>query len=187
MRCLVIKMSLFLYKILLKNLLTHTPAGPNLRLIKKNLTTKPFALSQLFIFFFCLGISSSTFAGWEVAKPVAVTSSPAQPFFQVGTPSNPPTVKSPGSFPIPNHLPTLSKPTPLYAISVSGSLKENIERIMERYHWKVIWKAPFDYNFDGRVTGSSLPNVMEKLLKPFPLQAQLFMSNHIMTIVPRKV
>ncbi len=69
---------------------------------------------------------------------------------------------------------------------MSGSLKENVERIMDRYHWKVIWKAPYDYNFDGRVTGTSLPNVMEKLIKPFPLQAVLYMSNRTMLIEPRK-
>jgi hypothetical protein len=73
----------------------------------------------------------------------------------------------------------------VYAISVSGSLKENLIRIMNRYHWKVIWKAPYDYNFDGRVTGSSLPNVVEKLLRPFPLQAVMYMSNHTMTVVSR--
>jgi len=75
----------------------------------------------------------------------------------------------------------------VYAISVSGSLKENIERIMDRYHWKVVWKAPYDYNFDGRITGTSLPNVMEKLLRPFPLQGVLYMSNRTMTVVPRNV
>lgn len=74
---------------------------------------------------------------------------------------------------------------PLYAVSISGSLKENLERIMTRYHWKVIWKAPYDYNFDGRVIGGSLPNVVEKLLQPFPLQAVMYMSNRTLAIVPR--
>jgi hypothetical protein len=92
-----------------------------------------------------------------------------------------------GSAAFPNQFASLGKPAEIYAISVSGSLKENIERIMDRYHWKVIWKAGYDYNFDGRVTGTSLPNVMEKLLKPFPLQAVLYMSNRTMTIEPRKV
>ena len=68
-----------------------------------------------------------------------------------------------------------------------GSLKENIERIMDRYHWKVIWKVSYDYNFDGRVTGSSLPSVIEKLLQPFPLQAVMYMSNRTMVVIPRKV
>lgn len=91
-----------------------------------------------------------------------------------------------GGAAFPNKLQNLGKPAEVYAISVSGSLKENVERIMHRYHWKVVWKAPYDYNFDGRVTGTSLPNVMEKLLKPFPLQAVLYMSNRTMTVVPRK-
>jgi hypothetical protein len=85
----------------------------------------------------------------------------------------------------PNQYATLGQPAPVYALSISGSLKENLERIMGRYHWKVIWKAPYDYNFDGRVTGASLPNVVEKLLQPFPLQAVMYMSNRTLTIVPR--
>ena len=75
---------------------------------------------------------------------------------------------------------------PIYAVSISGSLKENIERIMRRYHWRVVWKAPYDYNFDGRITGTSLPNVLQKLLQPFPLQAVMYMSNHTVAILPRQ-
>jgi hypothetical protein len=143
---------------------------------------------------FLLIIPTITSAGWQVAKPQAVT--PSQPFFQA--PTVPPahlssSVSAPISTPsysttaFPNQFATLGRPATVYAISVSGSLKENIERIMDRYHWKVLWKVPYDYNFDGRVTGTSLPNVMEKLLKPFPLQAVLYMSNRTMTVVPRKV
>lgn len=84
-----------------------------------------------------------------------------------------------------NESASLGRPSPVYAVSISGSLKENLERIMHRYHWKVVWKAPDDYNFDGRVTGTSLPNVVEKLLQPFPLQAVMYMSNRTLAIVPR--
>lgn len=124
-------------------------------------------------------------AGWQVASPER--SMPNEPFFQAGaTQASPAFVPMYGSETFPNQFASLGKPAAIYAISVSGSLKENIERIMDRYHWKVVWKAPYDYNFDGRVTGSSLPNVIEKLLKPFSLQAQLYMSNRTMTIVQRK-
>lgn len=75
--------------------------------------------------------------------------------------------------------------TEFYAISISGSVKENFERIMRRYNWKVIWKAPYDYNYDGKITGSSLPNMIEKLFQPFPLQAIMYMSNRTITVVPR--
>lgn len=123
-------------------------------------------------------------AGWEVAKPESAI--PREPFFQAGTQQNTaflPTSYSSSAFP--NQYADLGQPAAVYAVSISGSLKENIERIMGRYHWKVIWKAPYDYNFDGRVTGSSLPNVVEKLLQPFPLQAVMYMSNRTLAIVPR--
>ncbi len=123
-------------------------------------------------------------AGWEVARPESAI--PREPFFQAGTQQNTaflPTAYSSSAFP--NQYADLGQPAPVYAVSISGSLKENMERIMGRYHWKVIWKAPYDYNFDGKVTGSSLPNVIEKLLQPFPLQAVMYMSNRTIAIVPR--
>lgn len=134
---------------------------------------------------FLIIIPTVAFAGWQVAKPEATV--PNEPFFQAGYQQSNAFAPSYGSGAFPNQFANLGRPTAVYAISVSGSLKENIERIMDRYHWKVIWKAPYDYNFDGRVHGSSLPNVMEKLLKPFPLQAVLYMSNRTMTITQRKV
>ena len=134
---------------------------------------------------FLLTIPALAFAGWQVARPAA--SVPNEPFFQAGYQQNNAFAPTYGSSAFPNQFANMGRPAAVYAISVSGSLKENIERIMDRYHWKVIWKAPYDYNFDGRVKGTSLPNVMEKLLRPFPLQAVLFMSNRTMTISPRKV
>lgn len=126
-------------------------------------------------------------AAWEVAKPEAVI--PREPFFQAGAPqvrvSAAPSAYSSSAFP--NQYANMGQPVALYAISISGSLKENLENIMCRYHWKVVWKAPYDYNFDGRITGSSLPNVIEKLLHPFPLQAVMYMSNRTIAIVPRQL
>ena len=122
-------------------------------------------------------------AGWQVAKPGSAM--PQEPFFQAGKAEKPafmPTSYSTSAFP--NQFATLGQPAPMYAVSISGSLKENLERIMGRYHWRVIWKAPYDYNFDGRVTGSSLPNVIEKLIKPFPLRAVMYMSNRTLTVAP---
>ena len=134
---------------------------------------------------FLLILPAITMAGWEVAKPQSTI--PNEPFFQASYKKERTPAASYGATAFPSQFANLGRPAEVYAISVSGSLKENIERIMDRYHWKVVWKAPYDYNFDGRVTGTSLPNVMEKLLKPFPLQAVLYMSNRTMTIVPRKV
>lgn len=123
-------------------------------------------------------------AGWQVTKPGS--SVPREPYFHAGAQSQPnPFPSSYSASAFPNQYANLGQPVQVYAVSISGSLKENIERIMGRYHWKVIWKAPYDYNFDGRVTGSSLPNVVEKLLQPFPLQAVMYMSNRTLMVTPR--
>jgi len=134
------------------------------------------------VFLFIPSIAS---ASWQVAKPQ--TSIPSEPFFQAGSEQNDPHfVPHYGVDAFPNHYTTPGGQSQMYAISVSGSLKENIERIMDRYHWRVLWQAPYDYNFDGRVAGANLPDVIRKLLKPFPLQAQMYMSNRTMIVVQRK-
>lgn len=129
-----------------------------------------------------IALPTAVLAGWQVAQPSATI--PNEPFFQAGHQQDN-SFSSYGGSGFPSQFATLGRPAAVYAISICGSLKTNIERIMDRYHWKVVWKAPYDYNFDGRVTGSSLPNVLEKLLKPFPLQAVLYMSNRTIAIVPR--
>ncbi|OGT38244.1 MAG: hypothetical protein A3F12_07280 [Gammaproteobacteria bacterium RIFCSPHIGHO2_12_FULL_38_14] len=128
-------------------------------------------------------ISINSMAGWQVTNPESAI--PREPFFQAGSQQKTAFVSAYGGSAFPNQYASLGQPAPVYAVSISGSLKENIERIMGRYHWRVIWKAPYDYNFDGRVTGSSLPNVIEKLLQPFPLQAVMYMSNRTLTVIPR--
>ena len=135
----------------------------------------------------CCFLPVCAFAGWEVVRPESAVRT--QPFFHREvkrvTPVTPVMPIAFGSASFPNQVAVLGQPAALYAVSISGSLKENIERIMGRYHWRVIWKAPYDYNFDGRITGSSLPNVVEKLLQPFPLQAVMYMSNRTLAVVPR--
>lgn len=129
--------------------------------------------------------SSLTFAEWQVTRPES--SVPREPFFQAGQQTKKAFVPtSYGSRVLPSQYAHLGQAAPVYAVSISGSLKENLERIMGRYHWKVVWKAPYDYNFDGRVTGGSLANVVEKLLQPFPLQAVMYMSNRTLAVVPRQ-
>jgi len=135
---------------------------------------------------FLLFVPLQAIAGWQVSKPEAAV--PREPFFQAGMQQKKdpvPSAYANSSFP--RQYASLGQPAPVYALSISGSLKQNLERIMGRYHWKVVWKAPYDYNFDGKITGSSLPNVVEKLLKPFPLQAVMYMSNRTMAIEPRTV
>lgn len=125
-------------------------------------------------------------SAWQVSSPEA--SVPREPFFQTGTERK--TALLPAAYRhdrYPNEYANLGKTAPIYAVSISGSLKDNLERIMKRYNWKVVWKAPYDYNFDGKVTGSSLPNVIQTLLQPFPLQAVMYMSNRTVAVVPRQI
>jgi len=136
-----------------------------------------------FISLFLSVMSLGAQAGWEVANPGSAV--PREPFFQAGTAGGGFDSSAYGGAGYPSQYATLGQPSRLYAVSISGSLKENLERIMGRYHWRVIWKAPYDYNFDGRVTGASLPNVVEKLLQPFPLQAIMYSSNRTLAVVAR--
>ncbi len=141
-------------------------------------------MQSLFVATFLFFMPLYAIAGWEVASPQSAA--PREPFFQAASQQNTammPTAYSGAAFP--NQYANLGQPAAIYAVSISGSLKENLERIMSRYHWRVIWKAPYDYNFDGRVTGASLPNVIEKLLQPFPLQAVMYMSNRTLAVIPR--
>ena len=98
---------------------------------------------------FLLVATAPALAGWQVASKGEERTVPSDPFFQAGTQGTT-FMPSYGSDPWKSGM--LTRPSGLYAISISGSLKENVERIMDRYHWKVVWKAPYDYNFDGRIT-----------------------------------
>jgi len=142
----------------------------------------PKSIITACLMFFSLNV----LAGWQVANPNS--SMPREPFFQAAPVANHPIKTMPAAYSaatFPSQYAHLGQPAAIYAVSISGSVKENLERIMSRYHWRVVWKAPYDYNFDGRVTGSSLPNVIEKLLKPFPLQAVMYMSNRTVAVMPR--
>lgn len=145
---------------------------------------KRYYMKRYLILLFLLIPPLSSFAGWQVTNPQAAY--PREPFFEAGVtqPSRAPSAYGANAFP--NQYASLGQPAAVYAVTLSGSLKENLERILCRYHWKVVWKAPYDFNFDGRVTGSSLPNVVQKLLQPFPLQAVMYMSNRTVIVIPRQ-
>ena|SRR3990167_6844697 len=142
--------------------------------------------SGIFILF--LFLPCEVMAAWQVSSP-ATTLPSREPFFQAGPTQK--TTLAPAAYRhtrYPNEYANFGRSAPpMYAVSISGSLKVNLERIMKRYNWKVVWKAPYDYNFDGKVTGSSLPNVIQKVLQPFPLQAVMYMSNRTVAVVPRQI
>lgn len=70
----------------------------------------------------------------------------------------------------------------------NGSLRTNIIRLARHYGWKrVVWSAASDYNWVGttRIRANSLPNLLSKLLRDYPLQAQFYKGNHVLVIVAR--
>lgn len=70
-----------------------------------------------------------------------------------------------------------------------GSLKNNIERIIEMGHWKrLIWKLPYDYKWIGstRMSADSLEDLVARIVTHYPLQATFYKANRVVVITPRK-
>ncbi|EKD75274.1 MAG: hypothetical protein ACD_44C00184G0006 [uncultured bacterium] len=77
----------------------------------------------------------------------------------------------------------------LVAIIYDGSLKSNTERIAKQFGWnRIVWDVPVDYRWIGtaKVTGASLPEIMNVILKQFPLEITFYYANHIAVVTPRK-
>ena len=70
-----------------------------------------------------------------------------------------------------------------------GSLRSNVEKIVEKSHWgKVVWQLPFDYKWVGTMTIRA-PNVqaaLAQLLQPYPVQAVFYQKNCVVAIVARR-
>lgn len=69
-----------------------------------------------------------------------------------------------------------------------GSLKNNLIRIARAYGWKhIIWSTDEDYHWIGkiRVAANDLPDILGKILKDYPLQADFYNGNHVLVIKPR--
>lgn len=72
----------------------------------------------------------------------------------------------------------------------SGSLKENIQRIAKECGWgTVVWKTPYDYRWMGTThfVDNYLPDILNKVLNGYPLQAVFYQGNHILVIIPRNL
>lgn len=80
------------------------------------------------------------------------------------------------------------KPRAVSAIVYEGSLKSNIERILNENGWeKIIWKIPYDYRWVGtaRICGPSLISVMNTMTESFPIEVTFYEANHVVTITNR--
>lgn len=69
-----------------------------------------------------------------------------------------------------------------------GSLKMNVLRLARVYGWKqLIWLPADDYHWIGkvRIAAHDLPDILGKILKDYPLQANFYAGNHVLVIKPR--
>ena len=72
----------------------------------------------------------------------------------------------------------------------SGSLQKNIQHIAQQFGWnEIIWKAKGDYRWIGKVkfVNTSLPDILNKVLQSYPLQAVFYQGNHVLVISPRNI
>lgn len=70
----------------------------------------------------------------------------------------------------------------------AGSLKANIVRLSQQFGWQhVIWLPTADYHWIGnaRVAAKNLPDILNKILINYPLQADFYLGNHVLVIKPR--
>ena len=69
-----------------------------------------------------------------------------------------------------------------------GSLKSNIERAAHELGWsQVVWNLPNDYRWTGVtvVRAGNLQDLLNQLLRDYPMQAVFYLGNHVLVIQPR--
>ena len=88
-------------------------------------------------------------------------------------------------------VPVVKKAPPVrFYVMHTGSLKSNITALAAHYGWhRVIWRVPFDYTWQGtaRVSSRHISFALKRIIQAYPLQAQLYLGNHVLVIVPRTV
>ena len=71
----------------------------------------------------------------------------------------------------------------------SGSLKQNVTRIVKEAGWETaVWKMPYDYKWVGdvQITANDIQGVLTKLLEGYPVQAVFYNANHVVAFTPRR-
>lgn len=75
-------------------------------------------------------------------------------------------------------------------IVTAGSLRDNVSRIAKQFGWTtVVWKVSSDYRWVGttKLFGQDVNAIFNALLAGYPLQANFYLGNHVLVIVPRNV
>ena len=146
--------------------------------------------------------SCSAFATWETVQPTSVSNNA---FFQAGldntlTPNkfaetqvNGPkfadpfvSVNSPAGKASSTQNDQAS--TNYFIHIYPGTLRTNIERIMKKSTYKLLWNSDYDYHVISQATikGKNFNDALNNLLMNYPVKAVFYEQNNIMTIVQRK-
>lgn len=142
-----------------------------------------------------MGTSTAVETDVQITQDAIVPPMPMAPYTNTYDPINLPCQQYSGKGPMPPHACSaphqyqLMPQKPLVVRVTEGSLKQNIERIVDNAGWgKPVWKMDYDFKWTGNVTitGRDIQSVLSKLLDPYPLQAKFYESNHIVAIYPRR-
>src|SRR3990167_7992792 len=82
------------------------------------------------------------------------------------------------------------KPDPFFYFQ-EGSLHKNIKALSEKFHYSLLWHvvddetcqlADFDYVGDEIVSAKTVPEILDKAMKPYNVQLKVWTGNHVICV-----
>src|SRR3990167_9976399 len=82
------------------------------------------------------------------------------------------------------------KPDPFFYFQ-AGSLHKNIKALSEKFHYSLLWHvvddetgqlADFDYVGDETVSAKTVPEILDKAIKPYNVQVKVWTGNHVICV-----
>ena len=82
------------------------------------------------------------------------------------------------------------KPDPFFYFQ-AGSLHKNIKALSEKFHYSLLWHvvddetgqlADFDYVGDETVSAKTVPEILDKAMKPYNVQVKVWTGNHVICV-----
>ena len=148
-----------------------------------------------------LSLTCSAFATWQMVSSSSLDNH--GPFFQAGT-NNIAVPQEANdnsasrfadpfantSSPVTNVAPmaAVKSNQPAYELHIyPGTLRSNVERLMKKSSYKLLWNSPYDYHVISQATvkGKNFNDALNRFLLNYPVRAVFYEQNNIMTIVPR--
>lgn len=130
-----------------------------------------------------LSLSCSALASWQMVSSKTIDNH--GPFFQAGVDNSIPNETASAGF---SSTTFKSNYVPYELHVYPGTLKSNLERLMEKSQFKLLWNSKYDYRVvsEASIKGKNFNDALNNLLKNYPVNAVFYEQNNIMTIVSRK-